>query len=345
MRFTEQQTLSPQVIDRDAGVIGGVRILGAESKNGRRYSQRAMQAAARMYEGVAVNVDHSPDAKDRSVSEAFGWLSNVRESDGAVFGDLNYLKTHPQAPVLLEVAERNPNRLGLSHHAEGTVRMDGGVTIVETIERVHSVDLVQTPATNTGLFESRGHMTIREAFAKHPKLAKILEGEGMGGYGDKMLPEMDDASGMAEVELSGLEVMVLDALRGEGDIEAKLAKVAEIMKAFQATEPTPEGEMADKPDAEMAESLNKIAARLDGVVALVESLNAERKARELIESKGREVTADRIAAVAMADEGKRVALVESWPVQRGNRPGVSAPANGGMTYPKDSSGFLAAIRS
>lgn len=345
MRFTEQQTLSPQAIDRDAGVISGVRILGAESKNGRRYSPRAMQAAARMYEGVAVNVDHSPDAKDRSVSEAFGWLSNVRESDGAVFGDLNYLKTHPQAPVLLEVAERNPNRLGLSHHAEGTVRMDGGVTIVETIERVHSVDLVQTPATNTGLFESRGHMTIREAFAKHPKLAKILEGEGMGEYGDKMLPEMDDAAGMAEVELSGLEVMVLDALRGEGDIDAKLAKVAEIMKAFQATEPTPEGEMADKPDAEMAESLKKIAARLDGVVALVESLNAERKARELIESKGREVTADRVAAVAMADEGKRVALVESWPVQRGNRPGVSAPANSGMMYPKDSSGFLAAIRS
>lgn len=343
MRFTEQQTLSPTAIDRDAGVISGVRILGAESKNGRRYSPRAMQAAARMYEGVAVNVDHSPDAKDRSVSEAFGWLTNVRESDGAVFGDLNYLKTHPQAPMLLEVAERNPNRLGLSHHAEGTVRMDGGTTVVETIERVHSVDLVQTPATNTGLFESRGHMTIREAFAKYQKLAKILEGEGMGSYGDKMLPEMDDA-GMAEVELSGLEVMVLDALRGEGDLESKMAKVAEIMKAFQSTEPTPEAEMADKPEDKMTESLNKLAARVEVVAALVESMDAERKARELIESKGREVTAERVAAVSMADAGKRVALVESWPVSRGNRPAVSAPASV-AAYPKDTSGFLAAIRS
>ena len=341
MRLTEQHTLSPTAIDREAGVIGGVRILGAESKNGRRYSPRAMQAAARMYEGIAVNVDHSPDAKDRSVSEAFGWLTNVRESDGAVFGDLHYLKTHPQAPLLLEVAERNPNRLGLSHHAEGTVRMDGGTTVVETIERVHSVDLVQTPATNTGLFESRGHMTIREAYAKHPRLAKILEGEGMGDYGDKMLPEMDDESGIAEVQLSGMEVMILDALRGEGDLESKMAKVAEIIKAHSEM---PEAEMADKPEDKMAESLNKLAARLEGVAALVESMDAERKARELIESKGREVTAERVAAVSMADAGKRVALVESWPISRGNRPAVSAPASV-AAYPKDTSGFLAAIRS
>ena len=84
-------------------------------------------------------------------------------TSAGVYGDLHYLKSHPQAELVAEAAERNPNRIGLSHHAEGTVRMDGSRVIFETVERVHSVDLVQTPATNAGLFESKGKpMTIRE---------------------------------------------------------------------------------------------------------------------------------------------------------------------------------------
>lgn len=340
MKLIEQAPLTPTAIDADEGVIRGVRVLGPESRNGRRYSDQAIKAAASMYEGVAVNVDHSRGDGERAVADAFGWLRNVAVDGGAVRGDLHYLKAHPQAAVLVEVAQRNPSRLGLSHHAEGTVRVDGGRTIVETIERVYSVDLVQTPATNAGLFESEGHMTIREALERAGMLA-VLEGEGMGEYGDVPVAQVNEN----DYGMSAFESMVLEAMKGSGTMAEKMAKIRKILRAQEmlAGEPAPEIEEGMPKDmAKMAESVQAISARLDGVVALVESMNAERKARELIESSGREVTAERVAAVAMADEGKRQALVESWPVLR-SRPQVSPPV-AAAKYPQDSRGFMAALK-
>lgn len=190
MRLTEQTAIAPRRVDREAGLIEGVRILGPSSKNGRHYSPRAMAEAARLYEGAPVNVDHpATERKDRPLAEAFGWIRNVRQEPDGVYGDLHYLRSHPQAELVAEAAERNPNRIGLSHHAEGTVRMDGQRVIVETVERVHSVDLVQTPATNAGLFESEGKpMTIREA-AEMAGEGKVLAAEGMGEYADKPMKE------------------------------------------------------------------------------------------------------------------------------------------------------------
>ena len=47
-------------VDREAGVIRDVRILGRESQNGRTYSQHALEQACRLYQNVKVNIDH-PD--------------------------------------------------------------------------------------------------------------------------------------------------------------------------------------------------------------------------------------------------------------------------------------------
>ena len=44
--------------------------------------------------------------------------------------------------------------LGFSHHADIIVRKSNGKTVVESIDKVHSVDLVNVPATTKGVFES-----------------------------------------------------------------------------------------------------------------------------------------------------------------------------------------------
>lgn len=151
---------TPQV-DREAGVIRGVKILGRTSRNHRVYSDAALNQAAYLYEGLAVNLDHpapSQAGAGRAVAEGFGWLTSVGVREAGVFGDLHYLRSHPQAEMIAEAAERNPRRFGLSHNAVGQVRHREGQVIVEAIDKVHSVDIVQNPATSSGLFESETSM-------------------------------------------------------------------------------------------------------------------------------------------------------------------------------------------
>ena len=350
MRLTEQTTIAPRRVDREAGLIEGVRILGQDSRNGRRYSPRAMAEAARLYEGAPVNVDHpATERKDRPIAEAFGWMVNVRQEQGAVYGDLHYLKSHPQAELVAEAAERNPNRIGLSHHAEGTVRMDGQRVIVETVERVHSIDLVQTPATNAGLFESeKQRMTIREA-AMAAGEEKVLAAEGMGEYADLPVKENEDY----------FAAMVSEVLSGNGDRAAKMKKIAAILKAqemLQSEDAAPAGEMPEPemeeqeemPDVKkaVAESLAPIMSKLDALMEGFAVVKADHDARHLLESSGREVTPERLKALLAVDAGKRAALLESWPVtHRAGRPAVSPPVAAAVSYPSDSRQFLAAIRS
>jgi hypothetical protein len=103
-------------VDCDAGVIRGVRVLGRQSRNGREYSDRALAEAAALYQGIGVNLNH-PDRREtnreRPVEAGFGWLEAVEVKDDGVYADLHYLRSHPQAGLIVEAAQRNPKRLSL----------------------------------------------------------------------------------------------------------------------------------------------------------------------------------------------------------------------------------------
>lgn len=156
-KFMERTTAAGSRIDREGGVIRGVRVLGAMSRNGRRYTPKAMRSAAKHYENVRVLIGHPPrdnPTLERNVGENVGWLENVTVRDDGVFADLHVLKSHPLTGQVFEVAERNPSQIGLSHNAEGPSFYRDGEQVVEDVVNVNSVDLVLNPATNSGLFES-----------------------------------------------------------------------------------------------------------------------------------------------------------------------------------------------
>ena len=46
-------------VDRGAGIIRGVKILGLESRNGRRYPAETLLRAVELYDGAKVNVNHA----------------------------------------------------------------------------------------------------------------------------------------------------------------------------------------------------------------------------------------------------------------------------------------------
>lgn len=159
-RFTELvEQLTPANVDRAAGVIRGVKILGRQSRNGRRYSDQALATALSLYEGAKVNLNHAPAADAppgrRRFEEVFGEIRRVERRDEAICGELHFLTCHPLAATICEAAERFPHQFGLSHHAAGpTHRADDGTWIVDDLTQVYSVDIVAAPATSQGLFES-----------------------------------------------------------------------------------------------------------------------------------------------------------------------------------------------
>ena len=149
-------------VNRELGVIKGVRVLGFTSQNGRQYDRRAVERALSMYENLRVNLDHPTrdnPAADRSISSRFGKLRNARLDAGGIRADLFYVRSHPLAEQIAEMAESHSDLLGLSHNCEGRTRRENGTTIVEEILSVRSCDIVADPATSAGLFESRGGRT------------------------------------------------------------------------------------------------------------------------------------------------------------------------------------------
>ena len=144
-------------IDREAGVLYGVKIIGCDSRNGRHYPNDTLRQAIPLYENSKVNLDH-PDGdprRSRSYHARFGMIRNVqlRENEG-LYADFWFNPKHSIAEQLLWDAEHAPDNVGFSHNVEAVVKRQSTTALVEKIVAVRSVDLVADPASTQGLFES-----------------------------------------------------------------------------------------------------------------------------------------------------------------------------------------------
>lgn len=144
-------------VDRENGIIRGVKVLGLESRNNRTYLKEAVARAVGLYEGAKVNVNHpagSPN-QPRCYEDRLGMLRNVRleQGNGGLRGDFHFNPKHALAEQLIWDAEHSPENVGFSHNVEARCTRKDGKTVVEEITRVVSVDLVADPATTRGLFE------------------------------------------------------------------------------------------------------------------------------------------------------------------------------------------------
>ncbi|MEN6458586.1 MAG: hypothetical protein ABFC63_06615 [Thermoguttaceae bacterium] len=143
-------------VDREAGVIRGVKVLGLESRNGRSYLPEALAKAAPLYEEAKVNVNHprGNPGGPRDYQDRIGTVRSVTLRPGeGLFADFHFNPKHALAEQLIWDAERSPENVGFSHNVEARCVRRGDRLVVEAITRVQSVDLVADPATTRGLFE------------------------------------------------------------------------------------------------------------------------------------------------------------------------------------------------
>ena len=143
-------------IDPREGVLIGVKLIGLNSRNGRRYREAALVQGAALYEGAKVNVNHPKTGplEPRDYQDRLGVIRAVEFRPGeGLFGNLHFNPKHALAEQLLWDAEHNPRNVGFSHNVQAQVSRIDSEVIVEAITRVQSVDLVADPAATEGLFE------------------------------------------------------------------------------------------------------------------------------------------------------------------------------------------------
>ncbi|MEX2142486.1 MAG: hypothetical protein WD894_24750 [Pirellulales bacterium] len=187
-------------IDRDAGLLRGVKLLGLASKNGREYPETTLARAASLYEGAKVNLNHPKGhpLAPRDYQDRLGTIRNVAARPGeGLFGDLQFNPKHALAEQLLWDAEHAPENVGFSHNVQARTGKRGDQTIVEEILAVQSVDLVADPATTRGLFES----------AALNDEAEVKRGdEETGRRGDSIANSSDNSSPLPVSESPSLPV-------------------------------------------------------------------------------------------------------------------------------------------
>lgn len=313
-------------VDREKGVLRGVKILGLESANGRTYTRAAIREAASKYEGLYVNRDHpARTGGSRSADDRLGWLEGVRVEGDGLYGDLHYLMSHPFAARLVEAAERRPGAFGLSHNAQGRGREKAGKFQVENIVSVKSVDLVADPATTKGLFEEQG---------MGPEMA------------------MADGGGTPEDKLSaGFEAAIMAVVSDKSmDVAGKVSKIRDLLKMHEkamggGSEGSSDGgDSQESPAAEAVEPKAEptLAQLQEQVAASSRELNLRKlcDAAQLIPN-----PLQLKALVALTEEADQKALVQQFKSQAGKVKSTTARdlTESKPAMPADARAFAKAI--
>jgi hypothetical protein len=164
----EQSPLSKDRIDRSAGMLFGVRIMGIHSAHGYDYSLDAQRAACPRYEQMPVGLDHDYAGGPMTVEAAWGTLCNPRVDERGTVADLRYLKTHVRTEQVLEDAERDVGLFSLSAVTTRVIEQPKGT--VKSFSPLR-VDLVVRGATTKKLFEQEQQTSEMAAVRK--ELAEI----------------------------------------------------------------------------------------------------------------------------------------------------------------------------
>jgi hypothetical protein len=223
-------------VDREQSVIRGVKLLGLESRNGRKYLPAALADAVGLYEGAKVNVNHpkgNPGAA-RDYQDRLGSIRNVSARSGqGLFGDFQFNPKHALAEQLLWDATHAPENVGFSHNVEARTSRQGGQTVVEAILKVQSVDLVADPATTRGLYENAGGAAAAEPSNRHAESLRETSVEQLRSA----RPDLVQAIQSEIREQLAAAQLELDQLRACQSAQQRRVAAIQLLKEFKLPDP------------------------------------------------------------------------------------------------------------
>ena len=232
--FVENSGSGKLRVDREKGIIYDVKILGLTSKNHRSYDGTGTRNSAPLYEGIPVNVNHGDQgaAATRGYEDRIGVVHNIKFNDG-LRADFHFNPKHALAEQLIWDAENAPRNVGFSPVHFGKQRsLPGGKVLVESIYKVVSVDLVSTPATTSGLYES-DETQLTEDETMSLDLSKLTAGEIPAALKAEILREHVESEGQKakETELAALREQVEKLTNQQKQHERKTKVDAALIEA------------------------------------------------------------------------------------------------------------------
>lgn len=302
-------------VDPENHVIRDVKLVGKQSKWGYTYTDEALQGAVPLYEGVPVYENHAEKADkgrgERRVEDKVGWIENVRWKADGNYGDFHFLESHPHTPMFLEWATRNPKGIGFSQVAFGKKKgKRGALQYVESINEVLSVDLVASPATTGGMFESYSEdipkmkTTLKELVESfgsdsEKKNLTLLEESVLGVQVELDEPEDGDKG----VVSRGIQAAVTDLFAEGGDITEPVNRLLNAQQILRTGKPAEFPADPPKDQSELVESLREE----------LNAMKAEKQALELLQEHSVDSSRIRIKQLIRCDsKSEQMELVEEW---------------------------------
>lgn len=237
------EAIAEDRIDREKGVIRGVKLLGLRSKNRRSYDTKGVrETALKLLPGSPIYIDHPQNATtSRSYRDKFGVVGKkveYRVGDG-YFGDIHFNPKNQVAEQFIWDVLHAPNTFGMSINSavnyadEGKPNKDGD-KVVESIQLMRSLDVVTRPGTTDGIFEQEEVeeeiMDLKTLQEKHPELVtEILKNNS------KTATEQAELEA-AKKEAADLKAR-LDAMEAEtAATKLRAAVTTEIEKVLEGAE-------------------------------------------------------------------------------------------------------------
>jgi uncharacterized small protein (DUF1192 family) len=256
------------------------------------------------------------------------------------------------------MATRCPDRFGLSHNADCEGHKEGNRQIIDTIANVRSVDVVQRPATTSGLFEQeQADEPIEEPImAKTMKktFRQILESAAVGTKGKKGLLAYLEMDGMTALGTMPVDLPVdpasPDVTSSDDPIwDGVLAAINSVLCDETLDPPTMKAQIGalldhymDAPDLSTAtggsagttttaeegcdpnemESVDELRKEVAALKAENARTKAENKARTILEQHDIAATAGRVKGVmsVMEDNAELTDLLGSFPKRAAAQP-------------------------
>lgn len=308
-------------VDRDAGVIRGVKLLGLTSRNGRRYRENALIEAVALYEGAKVNINHPKGhpLAPRDYQDRLGLVRGVQFRPGeGLFGDLHFNPQHALSEQLVWDAEHAPQNVGMSHNVLARTKQNGNETTVEAITKVQSIDLVADPATTSGLYEQADGSTTPENSGAAHAIGEATQAalqsitlESLRRLRPELICEIEKP---LEAELTQLRCQLSESAANEA-VRQRRDLISRLLREYDLPVPATNGE-------------GKSTTVSERFVNLLENAADETEIRSLIE--------------------ERVALLRDFARGVGSRPKskaqVVAAGNEVLTPIRSASEFVAAVR-
>lgn len=230
------------VVDREKGIISGVKVLGHKSRNGRIYEETALNDCARLYEGVPVHFGHLTDR----YGDRCGSIHNCKATNKAVYGEWHLNKGHVLYEQVMHDAEFNPRNLQLSHEVSrdnAEVHIQESVERVRRVHKVNSVAVVTDGATNESLTEAVV-MKLDDLKKNHSDLLEAYSTEVTKPLADELAAVKasvaESVAKLAEteklLESATKELDVFKAEKAHAERKAAITKMAADLKAGELTE-------------------------------------------------------------------------------------------------------------